>query len=282
MELTHCELLEIHNEKILYNKWNHGFYSNTFQTFISIIQLLNQGIIPDKIDFSKGFCGFKRDKNKNIYPKFYKLNLEQLDLPLNKNLFIPNANKIKDESLNFYNFTEYSKIINRFFYPNLEVLSIHNKLIQKYNINFEKTICVFIRGTDKYHECTIPQYDDILFCLKKLIEKEEGLKVLIQTDQKQLKDFIINNIDNKICFFFEEVIMTETKTATWRIISEDLSYNPTYMAQLFDAVIRICSKCKYVINHTGNCGTFLNLYRGNLENIYQYNEDGHLIKNCGC
>ena len=35
-------------------------------------------------------------------------------------------------------------------------------------------------------------------------------------------------------------------------------------------------QCKYIVNHTGNGGLFVRLYRGNNKGIYQFDENGRL------
>ena len=46
--------------------------------------------------------------------------------------------------------------------------------------------------------------------------------------------------------------------------------------QWFDAALRGVSQCAYVVNHTGNCGLWMNLYRGSTQNVFQFNELGNL------
>jgi hypothetical protein len=46
--------------------------------------------------------------------------------------------------------------------------------------------------------------------------------------------------------------------------------------QWFDAALRGVSQCAYVVNHTGNCGLWMNLYRGSTQNVFQFNEFGNL------
>ena len=48
-------------------------------------------------------------------------------------------------------------------------------------------------------------------------------------------------------------------------------------SQWVDAAFRCVSQCKYIVNHTGNGGLFVRLYRGNNKGIYQFDENGRLI-----
>lgn len=46
--------------------------------------------------------------------------------------------------------------------------------------------------------------------------------------------------------------------------------------QWFDSALRCVSECSYVVNHTGNCGLWMNLYRGSVNNVFQFDEFGNL------
>ena len=46
----------------------------------------------------------------------------------------------------------------------------------------------------------------------------------------------------------------------------------------FDAALRIVSECGYLVNHTGNCALWANLYRGNTKNVFQFDQFGRLTE----
>jgi len=278
MRLYNCTLETIDNKQILFNNWSYGFYSNTFQSFVSLLVCLNHGIVPDRIDHTRGFFHFKKDSTTDLYPIFYKLGLDQLKIPIKKNLYLPDANRISVDEIKLYNYNDYTNILNCFFSPVDEIMDIKNDLIKKYNINFEKTIAVFYRGTDKDTELTIPKKEYVMDYTKKLLERYPDCRVLIQTDETQCRDYFKNELQEK-CFYFDEAVTTETKTVTWRIIYYFSESDPTLKAQIFDAIVRIIADCKYVINHTGNCGAFVDLYRGNMVNTFKYDGSGNFIVN---
>lgn len=268
MQLSNCTLEEKNGLKILFNRWSCGFYSNSYQTFYSLLLCLNNGVVPDKIDYTYGFWHFKRGDTLDIYPLFYKIDQDRTNLPLNKNLFLPDANSYDLDTIRLYNFEEYTKILDCFFSPVDKIIDIKNKLISDYNIDLEKTIAVFYRGTDKHSEVHIPSKEYVLERTKKLLNLHPECRVLIQTDQVQVRDFFKQELGDK-CFYFNEVVTTDTNTVTWLLIHRSQE-DPVYKAQLFDAVLRLVAGCKYVVNHTGNCGAFVDLLRGSMENTYKY------------
>jgi len=278
MMLHNCTLEVVNNEQVLFNNWNCGFYSNTSQSFCSLLLCLNQGIVPDKIDHTRGFFYYKRNPTTDLYPVFYKLGLDKSKMPIKKNLHIPSSNITSVDEIKLYNFNDYTSILNCFFSPADEIVDMKKKLIKKYNINLEKTIAVYYRSTDKGQEVTIPNKEYVMACTKKLLERHPDSRVLIQTDATQCKDYFKQELQEK-CFYFDEAGTTETNTGMHNIIYYSSKSDPTLQAQIFDAIVRIIADCKYVVNHTGNCGLFVDLYRGNMDNVFKYDHTGNFIVN---
>lgn len=250
--------------------WNCGFYSNQFQVFCSLLILMRHGIVPDQISYAMGYKHFKRDPDLDIYPDFHKINVNQ-SLDLFKDVEIPDSNKYQP---NLYDFETYNKIVNRFFNPS-DVVSERIKFLEeKYQIDTTKTISVSYRGTDKGTELTLASPEEYLSVVKDILSQNPDFKVLLQTDQTQVIQYFHSHFDDKLVFF-EETPSTTSNLVIWKII-EDNGGDSVDWQQWCDAAFRIVSKCRYVVNHTGNVAMFTNLYRGNLENVYQFNEHGVL------
>jgi hypothetical protein len=263
-----CDLLSHPEMNELHCLWNCGFYSNQFQVFCSLLILMRHGIVPDKIDYSMGFRHFKKDPNQNIYPLFHQIN-ETQELNLYKEVPLPDANK---KQFDVYDFDSYNKIIKRFFNPSKIIEERKKYLTDKYQINFNKTISVLYRGTDKGTELKIASPEQYLSIAKKLLDKNPDFKVLLQTDQTQVIEYFYSNLDN-ILIVFEETPSTNSNRVIWSIMEQN-GEDSIDWSQWFDAALRCVSACKYVINHTGNVGMFMNLYRGNTTGVYQFNENG--------
>lgn len=266
-----CDLLGHPELNVLDCLWNCGFYSNEFQVFCSLLILMRHGIVPDQISYSMGYKHFKKDPDLDLYPYFHNINVNQ-SLDLFKQVPLPDSNKYQP---NLYDFESYNKIIGRFFNPS-EIVSERVKILQKkYKIDPSKTISVSYRGTDKGTELTLASPEEYLSVVKDILSKNLDLKVLLQTDQTQVIQYFYSELGDKL-IFFEETPSTTSNLVIWKII-EDLGGDSIDWQQWCDAAFRVVSKCKYVVNHTGNVGMFINLYRGNIHNVYQFNEDGKLL-----
>ena len=266
-----CDVLAHPEVNELYCLWNCGFYSCESQVFISLLTLMRHGIAPDRIDYSLGYRHFKKDPEKDIYPDFHKIDSNQ-SLDFYKEVELPDTNKCQ---FDLYNFDLYNQVISRFFSPNDLIKERKNLLTIKYEIDFAKTISVLYRGTDKGTELQLASPEDYMAIVKKLLEENPDFKVLLQTDQTQVIQYFHQELGDKV-FWFKETPSTSSNRVIWSLMEES-GRDAIDWSQWFDAALRCVSDCKYVINHTGNVGFWMNLYRGNTDNVYQFDENGKLV-----
>ncbi|MHA2402408.1 MAG: hypothetical protein ACXADH_05395 [Candidatus Kariarchaeaceae archaeon] len=263
-----CDLLAHPEVNELYCLWNCGFYSNESQVFKSLLILLRHGIIPERIDYSLGYRHFKKDPEQDIYPDFHTID-STIDLDLYVDVELPDPNRYQP---NVYQFDIYNQLRNKFFGPNDLIKERVQYLKNKYSINPEKTISVLYRGTDKGTELSLAHPQEYLFVTQQLLEKNPDFKVLLQTDQTQVIQMFAEVLGDKL-IFFEETPSTTSSSVIWNLM-ERSGADSIDWSQWFDAALRCVSDCKYIVNHTGNVAFFANLYRGSLDGVYQFNEQG--------
>lgn len=266
-----CDLLAHPEINELYCLWNCGFYSNEFQVFNSLLVLLKHGIIPERIDYSLGYRHFKKDPNQDIYFDFHKID-DKIDLDLFVDIPLPDSNKCQ---FDLYRFDVYNKIKDRFFGPSDLILERKNILIDKYKFDPQKTISVLYRGTDKSTELQLGSPTEYLKVVKNILKDNPNFKVLLQTDQTQVIQYFYDQLGD-ILITFEETPSTASNKVIWSLM-EQSGKDSIDWSQWFDAALRCVSECKYLVNHTGNVAFFANLYRGNVDKVYQFNENGVLI-----
>ena len=250
--------------------WNCGFYSNQTQAFLSLLILLSHGIEPDVINYSMGFKRFKKDESRDIFPDFYKIDFDK-KVKLFKKVSLPDENK---KQFGLYDFGYYNQVVNKFFNPSYLILERKNFLMQKYNINPTETISVLYRGTDKWTEVRLSHPSNYLAVTKQILEATNAKKVLLQTDQTQVIDYFKNELGDMV-IHFEETPSTYGTDAMNTVMENEGKDTMDWM-QWFDSALRCVSECAYVVNHTGNCGLWMNLYRGSVNNVFQFDEFGNL------
>lgn len=255
--------------------WNQGFYSNMSQTFGSLIILLRHGIIPDRISYEHGFIHFKTEPGEDIFPHFHLPAKADVKAPASINIHIPHSNKTRGE-LGKYQFEHYNSVIEKYFSPSSAVLEKQRKLQEKYQIDPAKTIAILYRGTDKKTEVDLANPDQYLEVVKRILKAHPDFRVLIQTDEGEVMRYWKAQL-GECSFSFDETPTTDENRVIWSLMARDQKSNILEWSQWFDAALRTIAGCQFVINHTGNVGLFLNLYRGHLNGVHQFDEFGALI-----
>lgn len=245
---------------------NAGFFSCCSVKLHQIVDYINlNNKLPNRVDSSKQFAKYKKHGNQgDITFDFFQ--------PIN-NTNIDTKNRI--DYRNPYQYIPYSKLdfknisplVDKYFSPSDKVLTLHDDLIQKYNINIDKLVSVYYRGTDKITETKIAPFEQVYLYIEKIKEMVgNNIQILIQTDSAKFIDYINNkNLLNVI-------IINENKTSYTNMgihneNSSETNYND--MLNLF-ATFLVISKSKYIITTSGNCSIWMMFYRGHANNVFQY------------
>ncbi len=250
---------------------NAGFYSNMTETINAIIYLTQSGKRVSDISFALSHYLYKDNYNADIFKDFFTINHKKIkevekDFNQNKELLFPNNSIYKN-----LDFPSLSLLLSTYFNPTKVVTENIIKIEDKYKINYEKLIAVHYRGTDKKEECSLADPLDYINVVKKILDYQKDLIIMIQTDQQSVCDLFLKNFGNK-CFFIDELPMSESSLPIHKTIEENrLNY-----AINIDSVCRIMSKAKYLILGTGNMACITTLYRGNPERLYQFDKNGFL------
>lgn len=273
--LSHKGQFEI-CDKVLYCGHNGGFFSNCTVTLWNLIELYRkQNLMPSRIDFSRAFSFYRTQAEKNkevdLYPFFFKTNIND-SIKLRKRI-----SKVDHHGIyKFIDFFSYNLLIKQYFELSESVLKIQNMLKEKYDIEPSRTIAVIYRGTDKHREVKIASPELYLRKAKKLLYYNPTNKVLIQTDDIKVRDLFVDSLGEK-CFFFKEMPVTDEATAIHELNEEILQMSKMQFAQLLLSVTHFLSKSNYIINYTGNMALWICLFRGNSENVFQFDKSGKLV-----
>lgn len=271
------------------HRWQ-GFYSCSTETVSIIIYLLNRGYIPKIIDYSRAAWLYKIDPYSDIFNDIFKID-DNLNIEINQNIKEPPyegkwwCNTCRDHFDK--NLIEHSqKIVRKYFNASEVVSEYKQKIVEKYQINFEKTLGVYYRGTDKTCElevmASVDQY--INFC-RNFLEKNQDFRILIQSDENRVIESFKETFGER-CFSIEESCFKDEQYET---VPEDSrgkgihfrlhhmkDIHPTTTIQWFDAAVRCISECKNVLTYTGNISLFMKFYRDSLDGFYQFDEYGDI------
>jgi len=264
----------IPEKNTIFCTWNHGFFSNCSVTMQGLINLWEAQIKPDEVNFSLGFSHFKSNdslvNNHDIYPFFFSR------APDNDKAEFSAAPQLEHHGIyRKQNFSIYKSITKAYFNPNSIVKNIEKNLCDYYDIDFSKTIGVCYRGTDKHTEVDLATPEEYLKLTKAILSIYPDLRVLIQTDQKQVAELFKDSLGDR-CFYFKEMPLTSGGHVLHRKDEDFLGISKSEFGQRIVAVTRILSNCEFVINHTGNMAYWICIYRGNVRNVFQFDEKGSL------
>lgn len=183
-----------------------GFFSNI--TFILNHLLISEklGYIPiiDMENYKTIYNEKKRVKNTLNAWEYYFEKLNNFELPevyKSKNVIITNNKFYRNF---YYNFLENEKL-KKFFTQKIKVKKSLFKIYEKIysNIKNKKTLGIHFRGTS-YKRTTghpfPPTKDQILICVKKIIEKEKIEKIFLATEELDYLEFFKKKFPDNLIY----------------------------------------------------------------------------------
>ena len=255
--------------EVLYVDHNAGFFSCCSVKLTKIIDYFNLNQKePSLIDCSKQFDAYKlnpSNENEDLTLTYFK-NFNNFDS-------IPHINNV-----NFFwenQFESYKDILYEQIYPFVEkyfslsdkVLNLVFKSEQKYNIDYENTISVCYRGNDKHRETNIASYSEFFLKSKEVLAKNPNCKFFVQTDEQEFLDEFYKEFPNTFHLQEMPLISRNKSVVIHTMVQQD--QRPLFGCRILQSIY-MQSKCKHVITHSGNCGLWIALFRGNPNNISQY------------
>jgi len=249
---------------------NAGFFSCCTIRLLEIINYFNNNYyLPDIVDSSKQFELYKNN-NEDITNYFFN-SKDEIGINYTKDILLINE-KLEEQFSNYkkINFNDINLFIEKYFCISINILDLIEKLKNKYYINYNNTLSVFYRGNDKIKETSIASYYEFVSKIKEVLALNNYERILIQTDDNLFLEFCLNDnsLKDKI-FYFNELprINNDPNLAIHHIIEPQ---NKKIFAAYFLAVTYLISKTKGIITHSGNCGLWAILFRGNTKDVYQY------------
>lgn len=246
------------NQKIIFKKYEFGFVLNSTyylvdnSGFFSIASKTCTDLMKiktpiDKISLRFGALLQKKSFLEDPGPRFF--NTRTNDIRLGKKPYYSGGYPVDWWSLNYKNLPlfEFFVLIKQKFSVSEEVYSIREKLINKYNIEFDKVIGVHIRGTDKEKEISLNPLSVFINEINKQVRKFPNHKILLQTDDIKVQDYLNMYFKEKI-LYFSEIEPSKSKIGAHNISRKD----PILFTQTYLATVLILSESKILITHTGN------------------------------
>ena len=238
-----------------------GLFSNFTTLLWDLIECRNRGLLVNSLSAGSGVEFYKDAQGDDP--------IKLLLSPVNHGfsfLSLPIiAKPLHHSRYSELNFDELRPYIKTFFYPSSLVMDRVLSLICKYNITLSNTSCVCFRGNDKSIE--VPRSDPSIFLLEilKTIEQNPGNKILVQTDELPVREYLLRSIGS-LAFSFTEMPVTHS---TGLAIHLHSYANRLDFAVLLLAVNFLIARSRNIVTHTGNMALWQFLYRGGSQNTFQ-------------
>lgn len=240
-----------------------GFFSNCTLT----LQALTE-IYPSENYFTVNWPtqNLWREKNqigKNLFDLYFHPN-RRVDTRGFAKVSSPHQSLVY-EDLNFEKLNPY---IQNYFLPSDIVRAKQEEFVHKYKIEFENTIGMCYRGTDKWLEVAQIQPEFYVHEVKRVLAKDSGLRVFIQTDQQQIRDRFMKVLGER-AFFLSELPVSSSPSGVHYMSESERGISNFEWGVRILAAVDILAKCRYTITHTGSIGLWTYLFRGTPRNACQ-------------
>jgi hypothetical protein len=265
---------------ILHSCSNGGLFSNFYHTLWSLIDLRNQGISPDHIDFSAGFELFREHWGEDLYPLFFAAPPAKPNSWSNS----PAASATPLPRLDHhgtyavYPYELLSAIRDTYFRPSEAVLNRKNALARKYDLTPGNYIALYHRGTDKGEEIKLTAAAPMLRSLQEAIHKSGISKVLVQTDDQSLLDFYLANLGSTVTVIEELPATTGAKGFHYLNHEQGLIDKKNFSLTL-TAMTELLAQSDQFITSTSNLSGWACLLRGHAHGVVQFNKHGRKVTN---
>lgn len=253
------------------DKYLHGFFSCCSIKLYHILVFFNKNKkLPDNIIWNDMFKIYKTNNKDDIVNRYFKENKKKNEIiiytkPIDFYIY-GYTNNIQFKDYSKINFNLINPFIKKYFSPSTEILHIHNKLVNKYNIKFSNTCVLFYRGNDKNREMKICCYEEFIKKAKKILNFYPDTMFFLQSDETEFITTLSKTFPNNSFYLKEEIRHIKKCNNTVDVI---LNNNKDFYSKNFLAIILIISKCRHIVFGSGNCSLWIVLYRGNCINVYQ-------------
>ena len=246
-----------------------GFFSCCSKILYTLIENINKGIIPKKINTANMFYIYKKNLDKNftdIRNRFFK-EPQTYDISYNiPIIFSPTDIDHQFSDYSLINYSSLTPLINQYFQPSDVISNTINYYNIKYEINPENICVIRYRGTDKNTETILPVYSEFIEKAKQIQMDNPGIRFFVLTDETEFLNECLSKLSN--VFYISEMATISSKYG--KGVHNSGLVNGEKDIFYFLAAVYIASKCKYIITTSGNVDMWIQLFRGHNKGVLQY------------
>lgn len=260
------------SKEILYCIHNAGFFSNSTIRLMDIVNYYNRnGKLPDEVDSSVQWLHYKSypgDRLDTFYfePEQHAEGFGKVDSPY----ITTDCMAIQFHPYHNIKFEQLKPFVDKYFAPGKPVKDVLATYEAKYSLDYANLCAVFYRGNSKFREMKVASYDYFIDKAREVKAQHPSMKFLVQPDEREFLEAFQREFPNDTIYFTETPMIQKMDSDNF--FELPLNKRKEQGTNFFAALLAI-SKCHTVITHSGNCGFWTALYRGNATNLYQIFND---------
>ena len=247
---------------ILQSTHNHGYFSCLSTILWDLMTCANFGKPAGLVSAKHGMSHFKDQPGADLFDLHFKpvTKAELATLPIGKDLPIPahhgSYNTLDHETLALFT--------RSYFKPSDLIAKTTESLLSKYKIDPKKLLVIYYRGTDKFIEVEPVPAATYLHEARGILALEPELRVMVQTDQRQVRDYLLYELGAK-AFSLEELPVTDGIRGIHECIEND---KQEFASHLLAANL-VMARSRWLITGTSNVSFWTTLFRGSAEKVIQ-------------
>ena len=248
---------------ILQSTHGYGYFSCLSTMLWDLITCANYGKYPALIESTHGMQLFKDCQGVDLFGQHFKApSRDALScLPLNQNLLIPPHHGLYSS----LNYEALSRFVGAYFRPEDAIEDLVSGFALKYKFDCGNLLVIYYRGTDKGDEVELVPAANYLIEARSILEKESGLRVMVQTDQRQVRDYLLYELGD-LAFALDELPVTDGKVG----IHNRIDHDKQECAATLLAAVLVMARSRWLVTGTGNVSFWSVLFRGSAERVVQF------------
>lgn len=244
----------------LHMRWDGGFFS---VCSVTLLELVRAPEPVRRIDASDALERYRQHTVGSMWGRFFAE--PQAPLPNPRPGSQPwGCTLVHHDRYASLDLAPVRPFLDSYFRPSVEVEQAVARLTADYAIDPERTVAVWVRGTDKGREIRPRSTATYRRAVARALASGRVDRVLVQSDQQQVRDELLACFGSA-AFAFEELPVT---SGVEGLHSLDLDGREEHARDLLAAVL-IMARCADVVLHTGNGALWTVLFRGGTDGVVQ-------------
>lgn len=251
-----------------------GFFSCSTVGLLHILDFFNVNRkLPEILDRSKQYTYYISEDTDPT--KYYFDESAGVDIAYQASVRI--TNEPEEDQFSDYrkiNYKEITPFIIKYYSPSSTIVKLVTSYTDKYQLDYNNLCAVYHRGTDKWTETPLADYEDYIQKAKEIQHNNPEIQFLVQTDENDFVTRFTQEFNENVIVLDEVDRVGKNGPCVHFTIPSDKKTNH---GSAYFASVLCLSKCKHLITHSGNGAMWCMFYRDNTDNIHQWLQNSWIV-----